>query len=788
MAERVPGNEREGVRVTEVASTPSSFPAVATPDTLDQLEFSAALDQVAGRAVSELGAARVRQRLPRADAEWVTAQLADVAELATVLDRQDPFRPEPVADLTDTLDALNVQGSVLEAPALVSLGGALAAMRVMSRELARLKEIAPRTAAWRADPPPKELEQAIARALDPDGSVRDDASPELKRARARVREARSRLVARLEAALGQLDPADRASGTVTLREGRYVIPVPRGTHRVAGIVHGASGSGSTLFVEPEEAVALGNELREYEGDEARAVLAVLRGLTDQARASAHQIAAAWEMCIAVDDLYARARYAADVGASLPALHASFAAEGAEDTGKVGGAPLVIRTGRHPLLIGEGTEVVPFDLSLSGDDVALVISGPNTGGKTVLLKAIGLMAALAQAGVLPPLAQGSQLPVFRRLFADIGDHQSIAASLSTFSAHVAALRGILTEADASSLVLVDEIGNGTDPIEGGALAAAALQALVRRRATTVVTTHLAQLKDVAARTPGVENASLEFDAATLTPTYRFLQGVPGRSYGLAVARRLGVPVDVLREAESIMPDAQRTLEALLADLEAKTQEVERRERDAEARNARLAAREDEAQTLAGELDRREHEVAAKEREVERAGREQARQFLLEARRRVEEALALARAAVTEATAREARRLVEDGVQREAEALKKLEAEAGAKGWRVKGGTGNKEPAKDAPGRASHASPVSAPASSEVDLRGLMVDEAISVLTSALDNAVVGDLPWLRVIHGKGTGALREAVQQLLRADARVAAFRLAPPQEGGAGVTLVEFKP
>ncbi|MBI2537189.1 MAG: Smr/MutS family protein, partial [Gemmatimonadetes bacterium] len=646
-----------------------------------------------------------------------------------------------------------------------------------------------------------------------------------------------RLVARLEAVLGRLDPADRASGTVTLREGRYVIPVRRGGHRVSGIVHGTSGSGSTLFVEPEDAVALGNQLREHEADEARAVLAVLRDLTERARAAADRIAAGWEMCIALDDLYARARYACDVGAALPTVasfpepstvrRAWFSTETAETTETLPGTgendsefsgrslrslrltgqeppvqdvhstgvKLVIRTGRHPLLIGEGVEVVPFDLALAGDATALVISGPNTGGKTVLLKAVGLIAALAQAGVLPPLADGSRLPVFRRIFADIGDHQSIAASLSTFSAHVAALRGVLADADGTSLVLVDELGNGTDPAEGGALAAAALLALVRRRATTVVTTHLAHLKDVAARTPGVENASLEFDAATLTPTYRFLQGVPGRSYGLAVARRLGVPAEVLTEAESIMPAAQRTLEALLADLEAKTQEVERREREAEVLRAQLAGREDESQAVARDLDQRARAVAAKEREVERAGREQARQFLLEARRRVEEALALARAAVSEATAKEARRLVEEGVQREGEALKQLAYEAEAKGWRVRAGKGTGEKGKvgeegkvETKTTRSNVSPFPLPVAPDLDLRGLTVDEATAALVAALDSAVVNDLPWLRIIHGKGTGALRAAVQQWLAADSRVAAFRLAPPQEGGAGVTLAEFKP
>ncbi len=778
--ERTPKAEQEGVQVTEVASTPSSILPVASPETLDQLEFPAALAVVGGRAVSPLGAARVRQRVSSPDAQWVRDQLATVAELATLLAREDPFRPVPVADLSQTLATLAVAGSVLDGPQLVALGQALGAMRQVARDLARVRETAPRTAALRVEPPPRELEQAIERAFDPDGGVRDEASPELKRARARVRETRARLVALLESVLGKLDPGDRpGDATVTLREGRYVIPVRRGAHRHAGIVHGASGSGATLFVEPQEAVAPGNDLVAYEADEARAVLAVLRDLTEQAQGARDRIAAGWEMCVAVDDLYARARYACDVDAALPALAPA-------------PAPCVLRAARHPLLIAEGISVVPFDLDLAGEAGALVVSGPNTGGKTVLLKAVGLLAVLAQAGVIPPVTAGTRLPVFRRVVADIGDHQSIAASLSTFSGHVRALRGILLEADASSLVLVDEIGSGTDPAEGGALAAAALLALVRRRATTIVTTHLAQLKDAAARTPGVENASLEFDAATLTPTYRFLQGVPGRSYGLAVAQRLGLPAEVLAEAEAAMPEAQRALEALLTELEAKTQEVERREREAADRERDLSRRERDQVARTDELGDRERAAAEKEREVERAGREQARQFLLEARRRVEEALGLARAAMSEATAKEARRLVEEGVQREGEALKKLEAEAAAKGWRVKGGTRNVERGTRTDRSAGRplAAPTSAfpvSTSSEVDLRGLTVEEALASLTSALDAAVVNDLPWLRVIHGKGTGALRSAVRDLLAGDSRVTNFRLAPAEQGGTGVTIADLR-
>src|SRR5205807_3638967 len=301
---------------------------------------------------------------------------------------------------------------------------------------------------------------------------------------------------------------------------------------------------ATVFVEPPEVIELGNELRAAEAAEQREVLRVLRELSELARPQREAIARAWEMCIAFDDLCARARYAIEVNGFAPAI---------------GGGPLVIRNGRHPLLTSppsEGSEVVPFDLALAPDEFPVLVSGPNTGGKTVLIKAVGLLCLMAQSGIIPPLGPQSTLPVFDAVFADIGDRQSIAASLSTFSAHVAALRDILEHATAGSLVLLDEIGSGTDPAEGGALAAAVLRTLTRRRVVTLATTHLGALKQLAAQTVGIVNASLQFEAETLTPTYRLLKGVPGRSYGLAIARRLGLPPDVLDLAERAVPDAMR----------------------------------------------------------------------------------------------------------------------------------------------------------------------------------------------------------------------------------------
>src|SRR5438094_2991256 len=537
-----------------------SAPRGVASAVLETLEFPTALERVAEHAAGPLGAARVRSRRPVADGDAIRAALAQVAELAALLLRDDDIRAEPVPDIAPALELLGVPGSVLDGAALAGLGRAIAAARIVAADLGRLADHAPRTAALRAAVPARELETRLAQSLDPEGRVLDGASRGVARARRAVREARHRLVERLEAILGALDPSEHApDAAVTVRGGRYVIPV-RGTAwaKVGGIVHDESATGSTLFVEPPEAIGLGNALREHEAEEQREVLQVLRDLTELLRPVRETVAGAWEMCVAFDDLCARARYAVLVNGFAPAI---------------GTGPLEIHDGRHPLLIspfvpplhevergsggedveverGKGGAVVPFDLILAPDEFTVLISGPNTGGKTVLIKAVGLLCLMAQSGIVPPIGPQSALPVFDAVFADIGDRQSIAASLSTFSAHVAALRDILARAGAEggSLVLLDEIGSGTDPAEGGALAAAVLKTLTRRRAVTLATTHLGALKQLAAETVGIVNASLQFDAQTLTPTYRLLKGVPGRSYGLAIARRLGIAGEVLDIAE------------------------------------------------------------------------------------------------------------------------------------------------------------------------------------------------------------------------------------------------
>jgi len=597
---------------------------------------------VAEHAAGALGAARVAARRPEHDPASIRAALAQVAELAALLITDDSIRAEPVPDITQSLELLDVPGSALEAPALAELTVALAAMRVVAADLKRLATThdARRTASLRVDPPPKELETKLVQSIAPDGTVLDSASKDLARARQQVREARKRVMDRLGAILGGLDATERApDAAVTVRGGRYVIPI-RSTARarVGGIVHDESATRSTVFVEPPEIIELGNELRAAESAELREVLRVLRELTDLLRPQRATIAAAWEMCIAFDDLCARARYAVEVNGFVPEI----------------GGVLKIKGGRHPLI----DHAVPFDLELVSDEFTVLVSGPNTGGKTVLIKAVGLLALLTQSGIVPPIGPHSSLPVFTAVFADIGDRQSIAASLSTFSAHVAVLRSILDGAGPGSLVLLDEIGSGTDPAEGGALAAATLKTLTRRRAITLATTHLGALKQLAAETVGIVNASLQFDAETLTPTYRLLKGVPGRSYGLAIARRLGISSDVLAEAERAVPDAERTLDRLLAAVESRGREVDARAAELDTRAAQLEA---ERQNLAN-LAALEVELRARDKALDKDARDRARAYLLEARKTVEAALAQARAAVDEATAKEARRMVEEAIEK------------------------------------------------------------------------------------------------------------------------------
>ncbi|MGD8279485.1 MAG: endonuclease MutS2, partial [Gemmatimonadota bacterium] len=525
---------------------------------LDVLQFGDALDQVARFAVSAPGAAAVRGLEPSDAPAWITDELGRVDETRRFLVRTGAALVPPIPDLKQAFRHIAVEGSSLEAIVLrdvaVLLSGAAATRRAIQAESAAFPGLARIGSRLQA---PRGLEDAIRAAIDDAGEVKDNATRALARLRREIRGTRGRLVQKLEQFMAALpDRIQVADSSVSLRDGRYVIPVRReGRVEVGGLVHDESATGQTLFMEPPLAIEAMNRLRELEREEMREVQRILQQLTDSLRPHREALQETLSALIELDSLYARARYAAGIDGHCPDL-----VDGS------GGFEVV--NGRHPLLLATDAAVVPFDLRLDPEERVLLISGPNTGGKTVLLKAIGLLSALTQAGVIGPVGDGTRLPVFTDVFADIGDEQSIEASLSTFSAHLRNQREVLENAGAGTLVLMDEMGSGTDPVEGAALARSILLELVARGALTFATTHLGELKALAAESPAVVNASLQFDAAELRPTYRLAKGVPGRSYGLAIARRLGLPGTVLARAEAAMPKGERDLAVLLDEMEQK----------------------------------------------------------------------------------------------------------------------------------------------------------------------------------------------------------------------------
>jgi DNA mismatch repair protein MutS2 len=787
---------------------------------LTVLQYPEALAVVAGHASSTLGRAALQELQPAISKAWVETELRRVEQMAALLLRSEQWAMPRIPDVRAAIRKASVAGAALEGIDLHELGELLRSSKVVRSVVLRQPEYWPLIAGLvQCLITLERIEEQITRTVDESGVVRDNASRELNRIRRELRGARARIVEQLERYMAGLPNRFQVhDASVTIREGRYVIPVRReGRAEIGGIVHDESATGGTLFIEPPVAIDLMNQLRELELAELREVQRILRELTAAVHPHSEELRGTLEQLVVLDTLYARARYATAHAGHRPELRP----EGRRDYRAFGAY--------HPLLLAQASnraDVVPFELVLEDDERTLLVSGPNTGGKTVLLKAVGLLSLLTQSGIIPPVGPGTVLPVFKDVFADIGDEQSIEASLSTFSAHLKNLREILEHTDADSLVLIDEMGSGTDPAEGGALAQAILIELTRRSALTVATTHLGQLKMIAGAEPGVVNASLQFDAVELRPTYRLQKGIPGRSYGLAIARRLGFPGKVLGAAETHLPQQEREMGRLIAELEEKeaalAAALEQTERD------RI-----ELEALREEVDEKRTALKQRERDAERRARQQARDLLLNARGEVEQTIQELRASVNEkATAEEvkeaaraARRRIEETVRTQAERIP-AEAPQQAEGGLVEVGVTVRVSASGAVGKvvelrdnravvetgglrlqvpaaglvriqepAKQKAAVHArswnesdfDASSEINLIGKRADEAVAALTPAIDAAIRADLPSLRIVHGKGTGALRAVVAETLKADPRIKSFRAGTVTEGGTGVTVAELR-
>jgi DNA mismatch repair protein MutS2 len=795
------------------------------PSALRALEFERIVEAVTAFALTPMGAERLARLEPSPEAHVVAQLLAGTSETARFVTAQGGLSLRASADLPQTLAALTVEGRPLEALRLLSLVAFLESVDETRSAIRRAPGLFPLLDAAAAGAATFKDEIADTRdKIDPSGDVVDHASPELRAIRDRLRKQRSRLRSTLESYLRGKETAKYLQDqVVTERSGRYVLVV-KAEHRggIPGIVHGTSTSGASLFLEPLSTVEINNDIVALEEQETAEVRRILLALTDAFRARAIDMRHTIEVAVELDVMQARARFSESVDGVEPVLTTDGAFE--------------LQAARHPLL----KHAVPVTIKVIPPSTVLLVTGPNTGGKTVALKTAGLLAMMAQSGLRIPAAHGSRLPVFRSLFADIGDEQSIEASLSTFSAHITNIasmdRGLATPA----LVLLDEIGSGTDPIEGGALGVAIVDHFRRRGATLIATSHYDQLKTYASTTEGVTSAAFGFDADTFAPTYQLLYGSPGRSLALEIAGRLGLNPAVVSAARENLTAREAQLAEHLAKIDHDMRTLEHEQRLATRERETLKAAEAKMHQREDALRQREEthrrrlteELEAQVRE----GRKQIDQVIAELKTKAA-AIASAPRLVSTGDMGAARSDARTAVEAVAERLLSEEpvapiaippsignsqsaignlvvgsrvivgglgleatvtsvhdgtADLDVRGKRMRASVRDLRVIGDgrpAPGRISVNVELQPRETTALDLNviGCTVDEAISRAERFLDGTLLGDQRVVRFIHGYGTGQLKRALAGFLQQHPLVSRFAIAPPEQGGGGVTVVELK-
>jgi DNA mismatch repair protein MutS2 len=788
---------------------------------LKVLEFYKISEAVSARAVSGPGRAEALTFAPSSDIKEVTLRLKEADDLKKYLTARHEFPIGGLKDISVQLKKAAVEGAALSPEELLKVLSVARASRLMKSALAKVKQDYPtlvrRAAALSVF---ENIETEIARAIGEDSEVLDSASPELKRIRHALTQVRSRLNRELESII-QSSSYSKAiqEPVITMRGDRYCLSLKTNFRTyLQGIVHDHSQTGSTVFVEPAATVELNNRLVSLRNDEVREIERILWRLTATVRESGDLLEESYIALVKLDALYAVAQFALDIDGNMPSVN---------DRGYV-----ELRDARHPLLLmSKGQQAtVPLDIKLGREFDTLVITGPNTGGKTVVLKTLGLLTLMAQAGFLIPAAPDSAIPVFEDVYSDIGDEQSVEQNLSTFSSHINQIVLMLGGANKNSLVLLDELGAGTDPSEGSALGVAIIEELHRRGTKTVVTTHHGALKVFAANTPGVMNASVEFDPETLLPTYSLAIGRPGRSSAILVASRLGMPKSVLERAKEGRAAGEAELDTLIEKLE--------REAQAAREDRRRAAQE--AQSARAEKERLQELVRRAEderREAVQKAKEKAQNVINSLKFKLRELEELAKKAAKASPERaevkkhsEEVQALESQLKEEAVPtgpVRKLEMEALTVGDTVKVYKYNRlgqvaEIKKDkkkvvvqlgtmrvtlspdelelstraAPDRARTTAFTVSRAEEEEDetspgmeinIIGLRVEEALPKVQKFLDKSMLSGMGSVRIIHGRGTGALRKAVREELTITPGVKDFHDETFELGGDAVTVVRFK-
>lgn len=790
---------------------------------LRTLEYFTVLELLAAQASSERGRELARALRPTTDREDAALYLRQTTAAKDLMVKNGSPALSGIRDVTGILRRCDV-GGTLNLRELLDVASLLQTARLMQGYFAEQEQTTALTPIYRRLSGNRSLEQEITTAIVSDEEVADGASSEL----ASIRREMRRIGGRVRETLGRMISGERAKylqeAIITQRNGRFVVPV-KAEHRgdVPGLVHDTSGSGATIFVEPAQVVEINNQLKVLEGREEQEIARILSALSAEVAASADSIRDDYEALTTFDFIFARAKLSFQLNACEPQLTDGYAVS--------------LRRARHPLL--DPKTAVPIDIAIGGTYDTLVITGPNTGGKTVSLKTLGLLCLMAQSGLHIPASELSEVCIFDHVYADIGDEQSIEQSLSTFSAHMKTIVAIMEKCARGDLVLFDELGAGTDPVEGAALAVSVIGYARQMGARVAATTHYSELKSFALTTDGVENASCEFDVSTLRPTYRLLTGIPGKSNAFAIAARLGLQPVILERAREQLSSESTRFEDVLAELEKQRRQLEQYKAEAERLRAAAQSARDKAENLRDatqdETDRILEAARLKADRILKDARMTAETVFDEldgmkreaqkdaAGQNLSAAKAALRGVITQ-TESELRRASTEKRTVAPEAQKPLKPGDEVQLLNVSGVTatvlkapdrdGNvmvqagimkmtvradevravrKTPEKKKPSRTFHAGQGGvrelrvATTPSEIDVRGLCAEEAILEVDQFVSSALMNKLPTIRIIHGKGTGVLRAAIQNHLKRNKFCKTVRNGVFGEGEMGVTVVEFK-
>lgn len=776
--------------------------------TLEVLEYGKILDKLAGYARSSLVKEQIHDLRPSTDTYYIKRELEHAASMEKVIRKNGNIDLFGLYDLSEIVNYIRKNG-ILDPADLIKV---LDLLRVSSYltdygeniEDPLIKDIFDRISTNDF------LKNEIDRSIINEEEIADNASQTLRNIRRQKQRKENDIRIKLNSYISSSKYEDALQDrVVSVRDGRFVVPVKTNKRSViGGIVHDKSSSGNTLFIEPAAIVELNNQLRDLEIKEEEEIRKILDRLSRLAQAFDVELLENQKLIARIDFLQAKAKFALENEMSLPIISDE--------------KNLDIKEARHPLLSGK---VVPIDVKIGGSYTTLIITGPNTGGKTVSLKTVGLISAMAQTGLFIPADEGSRVSVFDDIFVDIGDTQSIEMSLSTFSASLTNIVEILKKATAKSLVLLDEIGSGTDPVEGAALAISILNSLTKKEVMTFTTTHYSELKYYAVETPGVMNASVEFDVDTLSPTYKLEIGTPGKSNAFEISKRLGLPVEILKNAKDLIGEDNRNINKILEEIEEDKKEIENKNKEIDDYKKEIAR-------IRNELKEKSKSLSRKEEDIIREAEDKANKILDKANKKSQDMLKEAKKSRNANTSDIDRSLnkirtnyKEARFERQGENLSLKQAKNAPKTLKVGdmvliAGLNEEAEVIEAPDykgnikvqmgilkmdsniknvtkikadnqteknitkvyntkKAMHISPT-------LDLRGQRYDEAMRNLDKYLDDAMLAGLSKAKIIHGKGTGALIKGVGEILEGDRRISDFRFGDDKEGGYGVTIVTF--